>query len=392
MKRIKVCHAGCILLELFCVGVIAALIYIVPGVFGKFSHENIINDPGYWITFIIVTVAALNLIFWTGIIIVYLTSEQLGIKYRVLGIVLGLVPIANVIMLLIIIGIVSDEIKFERELLKRDELRLKDEVCKTKYPILMVHGVFFRDSDILNYWGRIPDELEKNGATIYYGNHNSAAAIEDSALELEKRILEIVNETGCEKVNVIAHSKGGLDTRVAIARTSVAKHIASLTTINTPHRGCEFADYLLDIIPEATKDLVADKYNKTAALFGDVNPDFLAAVTDLTKEKCTARNEITPDNPDIYYQSVGSKLNHSVSGRFPLNFSYNLVKYFDGPNDGLVGEKSFEWGSNYQYVTVTGIRGVSHADMIDLNRENIQEFDVREFYVGLVSDLKNKGF
>ena len=36
-------------------------------------------------------------------------------------------------------------------------------------------------------------------------------------------------------------------------------------------------------------------------------------------------------------------------------------------------------------------RGISHGDMIDLNRENIEGFDVREFYVGLVSELKAKG-
>ena len=30
--------------------------------------------------------------------------------------------------------------------------------------------------------------------------------------------------------------------------------------------------------------------------------------------------------------------------------------------------------------------------MIDLNRQNIQEFDVREFYVQLVADLKKRGF
>ena len=30
--------------------------------------------------------------------------------------------------------------------------------------------------------------------------------------------------------------------------------------------------------------------------------------------------------------------------------------------------------------------------MIDLNRENIEGFDVREFYVNLVKDLKEKGF
>ena len=73
----------------------------------------------------------------------------------------------------------------------------------------MVHGVFFRDFEHLNYWGRIPAELEANGAVICYGNHNSAAAVRDSAKELAERIHQIVIKTGCEKVNVIAHSKGG---------------------------------------------------------------------------------------------------------------------------------------------------------------------------------------
>ena len=40
-----------------------------------------------------------------------------------------------------------------------DEVRAESEVCKTKYPLLMVHGVFFRDFRCLNYWGRIPREL-----------------------------------------------------------------------------------------------------------------------------------------------------------------------------------------------------------------------------------------
>ena len=75
-----------------------------------------------------------------------------------------------------------------------------------------------------------------------------------------------------------------------------------------------------------------------------------------------------------------------------MNFTYHLAKYFDGANDGLVGETSFAWGENYRLLTVNGKRGISHGDMIDLNRENIEEFDVREFYVQLVADLKERGF
>ena len=71
--------------------------------------------------------------------------------------------------------------------------------------------------------------------------------------------------------------------------------------------------------------------------------------------------------------------------------SYMLVKAVDGKNDGLVGEKSFQWGEKFTFIEPDNKRGVSHGDIIDLNRENIPGFDVREFFVELVSDLKNRG-
>ena len=43
-------------------------------------------------------------------------------------------------------------------------------------------------------------------------------------------------------------------------------------------------------------------------------------------------------------------------------------------------------------VPETKRRGVSHGDMIDLNRENIPDFDVREWYSQLVQQLKQNGF
>ena len=256
----------------------------------------------------------------------------------------------------------------------------------------MVHGVFFRDFKHLNYWGRIPEELEANGAVIYYGQHNSAAAVDNSAKELAARIREIVQKTGCGKVNIIAHSKGGLDTRTAIAKEGVSSMVASLTSVNTPHRGCEFADYLLKKIPDKQKNAIAKTYNAAASKLGDINPDFLAAVYDLTYENCAKRNKEVFDSPEVFYQSYGSKLNKSYSGRFPLNMSYQLVKYFDGPNDGLVGEKSFPWGEKYTFLTTDKRRGITHGDVIDLNRENFKGFDVREFYVEMVKDLKARGF
>lgn len=239
---------------------------------------------------------------------------------------------------------------------------------------------------------------------MYYGNHESASSVSAAAAELSARIKEIVTATGCRKVNVIAHSKGGLDIRWAVSCLDTAPMVASITTINTPHRGCGFADYLLGKIPVTQQNTLATAYNAAASRLGDAHPDFLAAVHDLTAARCTQLNQqmdaadakaraTTGHAPtdSIFCQSVGSKLNHAINGKFPLNFTYPLVHWFDGANDGLVSEKSFPWGQNYTFLTVKGRRGISHADMIDLNRENIPGFDVREFYVQLVSGLRTHG-
>lgn len=396
MKRVRICNFGRIMLKLFCFTTVILSIYLLLGFFGLYQTwfggpAGLKQQTSYWLIRLGIVILLENIIFWTGIVTVYLTSEQLGIRWRVLGVVCGWIPVVHLIMLHVIIKTTGQEVKMEKMRAKRNKKRAKQEICRTKYPLLMVHGVFFRDFEHLNYWGRIPEELEKNGARIYYGNHNSASAVRDSAEQLAARVHEIIDKTGCEKVNIISHSKGGLDSRAMIALTDAAPYVASLTTINTPHRGCQFADYLLNKIPAKQQHAVEKAYNTGAAKLGDVNPDFLAAVHDLTFENCEKLNEEIADDPNIFYQSVGSKLNKPMSGRFPLNFTYPLVKYFDGANDGLVGEKSFPWGENYQFLTVEGKRGISHGDVIDLNRENIPGFDVREFYVQLVADLKNKG-
>jgi triacylglycerol lipase len=43
-------------------------------------------------------------------------------------------------------------------------------------------------------------------------------------------------------------------------------------------------------------------------------------------------------------------------------------------------------------VTSKRLRGISHGDMIDLTREDYEGFDVKEFYVKVAADLKERGF
>ncbi|WP_100065801.1 esterase/lipase family protein [Miniphocaeibacter massiliensis] len=358
-----------------------------------YSNFNLIPPitRAFWVIQLVVSILLILGMIINSLFRLYVSSLQLGIKKRVLFIIFWWIPVVNIYFWIDVFKTTFSEFKVEKEKFYLNESRKNLEICSTKYPILLVHGVFFRDSNYFNYWGRIPKELEKNGAKIFYGDQESAGSIEDCGKQVAKRINEIVEQTGCEKVNIIAHSKGGLDSRYAISNCGVASKVATLTTINTPHYGCDYVDYLFEKVPSKIINKIAKTYNFTLKKVGDKNPDFITAITNLTKSYIEEFNKSNPNSSDVYYQSFGSiieKLKKDKRKKFPLNLSFLFIKFFNKSNDGLVSLDSMKW-NNFTFVDETGL---SHADMIDLFRENIDDFDIREFYVKLVSDLKESEY
>ncbi|MDR1542627.1 MAG: triacylglycerol lipase [Clostridiales bacterium] len=333
----------------------------------------------------------LAVILINGTVRVFASSKQASLILRIAFVMLWWVPILNLILLKKFASTARKEYKFLESSSKRNIDRKHEQVCKTKYPLLMVHGIFFRDWKNFNYWGRIPDELEANGAVIFYGNQQSSASVESCAEELKACIEKIVEETGCEKVNIIAHSKGGLDSRYAVSALGMGKHVASLTTINTPHWGCNYARKLMELIPEKMVGALDHAYDALFSKLGDKSPDFLNGLVDLTDVECEKLNKELPDYPGVLCQSVGSKMASRFSSPFPLNLGYSIIKPLEGDNDGLVSVGSMEWGEFLGILAPKGKKGISHADMIDLTRKNVEGFDVSEFYVDLVQRLKKRG-
>ncbi|MDE6220085.1 MAG: triacylglycerol lipase, partial [Lachnospiraceae bacterium] len=322
-KRLRTCARGnALLLEFLCSAALCVLLFLLSFT-NLLGAENIFQNPKFWIINTLTAILLETIVFWNGMLRIFFSSKQLGIRTRILAVLCGMIPIVHLFVLGKMIRLVSDEIALENQKIITDEQRHAQQICATKDPILMVHGVFFRDFRYFNYWGRIPKALEDNGARIFYGEHQSAASVETSGHEIAERILNIVAETGCDKVNIIAHSKGGLDCRYALHLPGIAEHVATLTTVSTPHRGCEFADYLLTRIPQAEQHAVAKTYNAALLKLGDPNPDFLAAVRNLTASYCKEFNDKYPDAAGVLYQSVGSNLNKAGGGRFPLNFTYH---------------------------------------------------------------------
>ena len=270
-----------------------------------------------------------------------------------------------------------------------------DESCKTKYPLLLVHGAGFRDLKWPVYWGRIPTWLEQRGASIHYGLQDSWGSVESNAAALASRIREIVSETGCGKVNIIAHSKGGLDARMAASSLGCGALIASLTTVATPHRGSKTLDRLF----RGGKPLwnaAAFAVNNWIKLVGDREPDFLRLCEGFTTAAMEKFNRENPDVPGVFYQSFACVMKHPFSD-INLSTANFILDRLEGPNDGLVAVSSALWGDNARVLRGAGFRGVSHLDAIDLRRSPLSRrtgegvSDICRVYEDILRDLKARG-
>ena len=90
---------GCELLRLFLFSTILTIVFNSMGIAGATPIDGIRNAPALWASNVGLSIIIESLIFWNGIIRVYVTSTQLGIKWRVIGIVCGWVPIVHLIVL-----------------------------------------------------------------------------------------------------------------------------------------------------------------------------------------------------------------------------------------------------------------------------------------------------
>lgn len=265
-----------------------------------------------------------------------------------------------------------------------------------KYPVLMVHGMGFRDNDLVCYWGRIPKALEAIGCKVFFGNQDSVSPVSVNGEYLVGRIRQILEETGAEKVNIIAHSKGGLDSRYAISQLGAAPMVASLTTICTPHHGSKTVDWLMGL-PEWIVKTVSVCADTAFRFAGDQHPDTYKVIRTFTTDIAAKFNQDTPDAEGILYQSYAFVMKNPLSD--PILWLSNLVvNKFEGENDGLLPPDSVKWGNFRGIIRGTGRRGFSHLDEIDLRRRPLYRkpgngvTDIVDVYTSIVKELAQQGY
>lgn len=270
---------------------------------------------------------------------------------------------------------------------------------RLRYPVLLVHGMGFRDSRIINYWGRIPDVLKQHGADIYYGKQDSNGSIESNARQLSVSLDDALKASGAKKVNIIAHSKGGLEARYLISSMGYGSKVASLTTVSTPHNGSLTVDRLIKHTRPAVK-LGCKAVDMWNLITGDRSPDTYSAVCSFETENAMRFNAENPDDENVYYQSYACAMKKASSDML-MSWTWLVVNCFEGENDGLLAPRSAKWTNFKGTYYGNGKRGISHCDEVDLRRRSFtgtpsknkgDVSDITMLYEEIIEGLKEKGF
>jgi triacylglycerol lipase len=141
-----------------------------------------------------------------------------------------------------------------------------------RLPILLIHG-YDEGSNIWNSWiGWLGGNNFSNVYPITFQFNDLCGSSEQHAMELNSIVDGILSTTGYEKVNIVAHSKGGLDARWYIATSGSTDKVANLIMIGTPNAGSQAAFFDLtgcpfgsdiDLFPGSIATQVVDQPQST---------------------------------------------------------------------------------------------------------------------------------
>ncbi len=252
---------------------------------------------------------------------------------------------------------------------KQSRRRPPRKPAQPRLPVVLAHGFLGFDEIELGrnkhlYFRGIGTHLEKLGAQVYSPRVPPASSISARA----QRLADLIRALPEPRVNIVAHSMGGLDARYAISQLGLGGRVASLITIGTPHLGTPLAD---------AGDALFGRITRLLRRIID-----LTAFGDLATLGMARFNAAVRDDPGVSYASVVGK-----SGRLRTNPllwpSHLYLAERSGPNDGVVPANSQAWGEVLREVEA------DHWAQIGWWSRG---FDAASLYEDLLRELRGRGF
>ena len=261
-------------------------------------------------------------------------------------------------------------------------------LCPTRYPVVLLHG--FGALANAMQGGILHAEamaLRARGIWAYAPHVNPYDTIDVRASAWARRLGVVLEETGADKLNLVAFSSGGLDARVLAAERGWSDRIASLVTISTPHRGTALAEYVL-AQPERLRSAalaVMDIVGRAA--YHTEPPHAEDAIAELVPDAVAARLDPERRIDGAWCASFAGRAGKGTDVPMypPLVVPNRILYGLAGVNDGIVPTASMAWGEDL------GVLDADHARQIGLRVPGTSGHDSVTFFLDLAARLRARG-
>jgi triacylglycerol esterase/lipase EstA (alpha/beta hydrolase family) len=311
------------------------------------------------------------------------------------------------------------------------------------YPIVLAHGIARFDAlvdmmldvdnndelDHKHYFKGIRTHLKSQGFDSWHTQVDWAGSVAKRSTDLKREVEGVLRRTGAEKIHIIGHSMGGLDSRHMLLDSrndGFYRKVASVSTVSTPHRGSPVADFVLNPLafleeqtgsslesPASPEDQLAhlrdtEEFRAFASLFG-IDPERfgapleeglesvnlfegVAGLRDLTIEATASFNAVA-----LPWERTCGISFHAYAGAqprertfLPLRLVWGLIQEREGANDGLVSVDSAKWTNDHFRATLDA----DHLnelgwwpDIRDLQERARKERGSKAFYSSIAEGL-----
>lgn len=238
-------------------------------------------------------------------------------------------------------------------------------------PVVLVHGLFGFDrigvpGVKLHYFRGIVKHLETLGCHAHAVRLPAAKSVPERA----KILVDLITELDHDKVDIIAHSLGGLDARYALSKLGLASRVRSLVTIGTPHHGTPLASFAEEGPLALARKAIGVVGIKLQAL------DWLSPAA---LEKFNAE---VLDAPGVRYTCVVGGIRESgTSVALAIAPTHAYLRRVSGPNDGLVPISSQYWGETLAEIEA------DHWEQVGWRMTMRGSFDALAMYAFIVARL-----
>jgi pimeloyl-ACP methyl ester carboxylesterase len=231
-------------------------------------------------------------------------------------------------------------------------------------PVLLIHGYNSGPS----VWSQWLQNLHDDGfiaEAAFFPIDDSCGSSESHALQLSNIIQDFRIKTHSDKINIVAHSKGGLDARMYLANDPFNDDVEKLIMIGTPNYGSPLAIGSLTVPPPIVPFFQA---------FGLCAP----AVFDLIPGSDATQSQINHNT--LYYTIAGdwSPSFYYFNFLYPYDTSCHQLNWLplerwgslviNGDDDGIVPLNSAAAPNDFINI---GVTSDCHTNLFGINEYNM---------------------